>query len=127
MHNRTYLTCALHGVDSLRILIAFLETWHQYDDTIYPGLTWSEQLRQFLPFAKSVEEGRKIAIGAMLPHWEGVCVDDAGKEMTAWDTIQKVQNVAYCLTKRRTKQDGRVYTTDCYNFDKVRAILLCCL
>ena len=123
----------MRGVDSLRVLILFLETWHQYDDTIYPGPTLSEQLLKYVPFVKSVDisEGRNIAIGAMLPHWEGVCVDDAGKEMTAGDTIQKVQNVAHCLTKRRTKQDGIVHTTDCYNFDKVRAIfyfkVYCCV
>ena len=119
------MACALHRVDSLRVLIVFLETWHQYDDTIYPGPTWLEKLPNVLKsvlFVKSMDsvEGRNIAIGAMLPHWEGVFVDDAGKEMTAVDTLQKVQNVAYCLTKRRTKQDGMVHTTDCYNFDKVR-------
>ena len=69
-------------------------------------------------------EGRNIATRSMLPHWEGVCLDDAGKEMTAWDAIQKVQNVAHCMTKRNTKQDQKVYSYDVvyYNFGKVRAI-----
>ena len=69
-------------------------------------------------------EGRNIATRSVLPHWEGVCLDDAGKEMTAWDAIQKVQNVAHCMKKRNTKEGQNVYSYDLvhYNFGKVRAI-----
>ena len=66
--------------------------------------------------------GRAVATFAMLPHWKGFCVDDAGETMTAWEAIEQVQNVAYCMTKSQTKE-GRIVSSSVpygFHFDKVR-------
>lgn len=104
---------------------SFLEIWHQYDDAIYREPSWTEKLRCWIPGLQSLDAvwGRVVATFAMLPHWKGFCVDDAGETMTAWEAIEQVQNVAHCMTKSQTKEGGRVSRSVPYgfHFDKVRS------
>ena len=107
----------------------FLECWHQYDDTIFPQPTWRQAAQNMLPYFKSMNtvEGREIATRAMLPHWKGFCVDDvAGENMTAWEAVEQVQNVANCMTKSQTKlqgQSAQINVPYDYNFYKVSMCL----
>ena len=103
---------------------SFLEIWHQYDDTIYREKNWKETVQSWIPGLKSLDavEGRAVATFAMLPHWKGFCVDDAGETMTAWEAIEQVQNVAHCMTKSQTKEGIIVLSSvpQGFHFKKVR-------
>ena len=61
-----------------------------------------------MPFLKSMDpvDGRKIATFAMLPRWEGFTTDETKKSMTAWEAIEAVNDIAYCMTQTLVEEDG---------------------
>ena len=52
-------------------------------------------------------EGRTIATRVMLPKWEGFTVDDVEENITAWEAIQTVNNIAYCYTQTEAMEKSR--------------------
>lgn len=43
----------------------------------------------------------------MLPKWEGFTVDDVEENITAWEAIQTVNNIAYCYTQTEAMEKSR--------------------
>ncbi|XP_078381354.1 E3 ubiquitin-protein ligase rnf213-alpha-like isoform X3 [Oculina patagonica] len=97
--------------------------WHQYDDTIFSPPSWFQSIRNKMPFLKSMDavDGRNIATWAMLPRWEGFTTDEARTSMTAWEAVEVVSDIAYCMTQTQVEEDGR-FTENVpylYNFSRV--------
>ena len=60
-------------------------------------------------FLKSMDatEGRNIATWAMLPLWEGFTASAASGNMSAWEAIETVKDLAFCMTQTLVEEDGR--------------------
>lgn len=97
--------------------------WHQYDDTIFSPPGWVQSIRNRMPFLKSMDpvDGRCIATRAMLPHWEGFTTDEVKTTMTAWEAVQVVSDVAYCMTQTLVEENGHLTgnVPSSYNFKRV--------
>lgn len=66
-------------------------------------------------------EGRNIATWAMLPRWEGFTIDEVNTSMTAWEAVQVISDVAYCMTRTLVEENKRfaVNVPHLYNFGRV--------
>ena len=66
-------------------------------------------------------EGRIIATKAMLPCWEGFEEHEVETTMTAWEAIEVVNDLAYCMTQTKTEEDRRLKENvpSGYNFKRV--------
>jgi len=51
-------------------------------------------------------EGRVIATCAMLPHWGGFTTDETETSMTAWEAVEVVKDIAYCMTQTLVEEGG---------------------
>lgn len=93
--------------------------WHQYDDTIFSPPSWFQSIRNKMPFLKSMDaaDGRNIATWAMLPRWEGFIVDALNTSMTAWEAVEVVNDVAYCMTQTLVEEDERLTGHVPYRYD----------
>ena len=103
--------------------IPSLATWHQYDDTIFSPPGWLQSLRNKMPFLKSMDpaDGRNIATCAMLPRWEGFTTDEARTNMTPWEAVEAVNDIAYCMTETLV-EEGWHFTRNIplsYDFSRV--------
>ena len=97
--------------------------WHQYDDTIFCPPGWIQSIRNLVPFLRSTGplEGRIIATKAMLPRWEGFNEHEVDTNMTAWEAVGVVNDLAYCMTQSKVEDYG-IYTGNVpsgYNFRRV--------
>ena len=76
-----------------------------------------------MPFLKSMDpvDGRNIATWAMLPRWEGFTTDEVTTSMTAWEAVEVVNDVAYCMTKTLAEENGYFSRNVplSYNFSRV--------
>ena len=50
-------------------------------------------------------EGRNIATRVMLLKWEGFTVDDVEENITAWEAVQTVNDIAYCYTQTKVMEE----------------------
>ena len=62
-------------------------------------------------------EGRNIATWQMLPLWEGFTADDVIPSMTAWEAIDVVKDLAYCMTQTQVEENGRFQRNVPYLYD----------
>ena len=101
----------------------YLAFWNQYDDTIFSSPSWFQSARNKMPFLKSMDpaEGRKIATRAMLPDWEGFTVKGGNTSLSAWEAIESVNDLAFCMTQAHVEENDRVYKNvpSSYDFSKV--------
>ena len=74
-------------------------TWHQYDDAILGEKGLLQSFLNMIWRNTDAAEGRTIATLAMLPRWEGFWVGKSHRDMTAWEAIEEVKDVAYCMTQ----------------------------
>ena len=83
-----------------------------------------------MPFLKSMDpvEGRNIATRAMLPRWEGFIVSSASTNMTAWEAIQAVKNLSFCMTQTLVEEGGRLakHVPSSYSFNNVSFPVIDC-
>ena len=72
-----------------------------------------------MPFLKSMDpvDGRNIATLAMLPRWEGFTTDEAKTSMTAWEAVEVVNDIAYCMTQTLVEEGGRFTRNVPYLYD----------
>ena len=86
----------------------FLAIWHQYDDAIFSEPNLFQKLLNKLPVWKSMDvlEGRNLATWTMLPPWDGCLVRKGDSEMAAWETVQMIKDLAYCMTKSTVEEYG---------------------
>ena len=81
-----------------------------------------------MPFLKSMDpaEGRKIATRAMLPDWEGFTVKGGNTSLSAWEAIETVNDLAFCMTQAHVEENDRVYKNvpSSYDFSKVWQCLI---
>ena len=75
-----------------------------------------------MPFLKSMDpvDGRNIATWAMLPRWEGFTTDEVNTSMTAWEAVEVVNDVAYCMTQTLVEEDGVVTRNVPFLYDFTR-------
>jgi len=76
-----------------------------------------------MPFLKSMDpaDGRNIATCAMLPRWEGFTTDEARTNMTPWEAVEAVNDIAYCMTETLV-EEGWHFTRNIplsYDFSRV--------
>lgn len=66
-------------------------------------------------------DGRKVATFAMLPRWEGFTTEEAKTSMTAWEAVEVVNDIAYCMTKTLVEEDGNFARNvpSSYDFSRV--------
>ena len=98
----------------------YLAVWNQYDDTIFSPPNWLQSARNKMPsFLKSMDaaEGRKIATRAMLPDWEGFTVKGGNTSLAAWQAIESVNDLAFCMTQAHVEEKGRLSKNVPYSFD----------
>lgn len=62
-------------------------------------------------------DGRNIATLAMLPRWEGFTTDEAKTSMTAWEAVEVVNDIAYCMTQTLVEEGGRFTRNVPYLYD----------
>ncbi|KAK2555497.1 E3 ubiquitin-protein ligase rnf213-alpha [Acropora cervicornis] len=97
--------------------------WHQYDDAVFPSASWFQNIRNKIPFLKSMDpvEGRNIATWAMLPRWRGFLSETEDTNMSAWDAVLAIRDLAYCMTQTLMEEGGRVYDNvpAYYSFTKI--------
>ena len=84
-----------------------------------------------MPFLKSMDpvEGRNIATWEMLPLWEGFTVDGVSTSMSAWEAIEVVRDLAYCMTHTQAEEYHGSYkwnVPSSYDFSRVRFLLYNC-
>lgn len=93
--------------------------WHQYDDTIFSSPSWWQSIRSKLPIVKSMDstEGRNIATRVMLPKWEGFTVNDVKENITAWEAIQTINDIAYCYTQTEAMEKRRTTKNVPHRYD----------
>ena len=80
-------------------------------------------------FLKSMDatEGRNIATWAMLPLWEGFTASAPSGNMSAWEAIETVKDLAFCMIQTLVEENGR-HTKNVplsYDFTKVCRHLNC--
>ena len=104
-------------------LFYYLAVWHQYDDAVFPPASWFQYIRNKMPILKSMDpiEGRNIATWAMLPRWRGFVNETEDTNMSAWDAVLAIRDLAYCMTQTLMEEGGRVYENvpAYYSFTKV--------
>ena len=103
----------------------YLAVWNQYDDTIFSPPSWVQSARNKMPFLKKSMDpakGRKIATLAMLPDWEGFTVTGGNTSLSAWEAIESVNDLAFCMTQAQVVKNNRVYKNvpSSYDFSKVK-------
>ena len=102
----------------------YLAVWNQYDDTIFSPPSWLQSARNKMPLLKSMDpaEGRKIATRAMLPDWEGFTVEGGNTSLSAWEAIESVNDLAFCMTQAHVEGNNRVCRNvpSSYDFSKVK-------
>ena len=93
--------------------------WNQYDDTIFSPPSWFQSARNKMPFLKSMDaaEGRKIATRAMLPDWEGFTLKGGNTRLSAWEAIETVNDLAFCMTQAHVEENSRLSKNVPYSFD----------
>ena len=66
-------------------------------------------------------EGRIIATRAMLPRWKGFVADNVDTSMTAWNAIEVIKNLAYCMTQTLAEEYGayRGNVPSSFDFNRV--------
>ena len=97
----------------------YLAVWNQYDDTIFSPPNWLQSARNKMPFLKSMDaaEGRKIATRAMLPVWEGFTVKGGNTSLSAWEAIETINDLAFCMTQAHVEENSRLSKNVPYSFD----------
>ena len=98
----------------------YLAVWNQYDDTIFSPPNWLQSARNKMPsFLKSMDaaEGRKIATRAMLPDWEGFTVKGGNTSLSAWEAIETINDLAFCMTQAHVEENSRLSKNVPYSFD----------
>lgn len=98
-------------INSLYHLFYYLAVWNQYDDAVFPPASWFQYIRNKMPILKSMDptEGRNIATWAMLPRWRGFLSETEDTNMSAWDAVLAIRDLAYCMTQSLMEEGGRVY------------------
>ena len=99
--------------------------WNQYDDTIFSPPSWVQSARNKMPFLKKSMDpakGRKIATRAMFPDWEGFTMKGGDTSLSAWEAIESVNDLAFCMTQAHVEGNNRVYKNvpSSYDFSKVK-------
>ena len=76
-----------------------------------------------MPVLKAMDavEGRIIATKAMLPRWEGFIVSSASTNMSAWEAIEAVKDLSFCMTQTLVEESGSTtpHVPSSYDFKKV--------
>ena len=103
----------------------YLAVWNQYDDTIFSPPSWLQSARNKMPLLKKSMDpakGRKIATRAMLPDWEGFTMEGGNTSLSAWEAIESVNDLAFCMTQAQVEGNNRVYKNvpSSYDFSKVK-------
>ena len=103
----------------------YLAVWNQYDDTIFSPPSWLQSARNKMPLLKKSMDpakGRKIATRAMLPDWEGFTMEGGNTSLSAWEAIESVNDLAFCMTQAQVVKNNRVYKNvpSSYDFSKVK-------
>ena len=129
--NVFFFYCGLPELKNLAVYIAFiyyLAVWHQYDDAVFPPASWFQKIRNKMPFLKSMDpvEGRNLATWAMLPRWRGFVSETEDTNMHAWDAVETIKDLAYCMTKTLLEEGGSVdkNVPASYSFTRVSKRLL---
>ena len=107
------------------LVFIYLAIWNQYDDTIFSPPSWLQSARNKMPFLKKSMDpakGRKIATRAMLPDWEGFTVEGGNTSFLAWEAIESVNDLAFCMTQAHVEENNRVdkNVPSSYDFSKVK-------
>ena len=102
----------------------YLAVWNQYDDTIFSPPSRLQSARNKMPLLKKSMDpakGRNIATRAMLPDWEGFTMEGGNTSLSAWEAIQSVNDLAFCMTQAQVVKNNRVYKNvpSSYDFSKV--------
>ena len=103
----------------------YLAVWNQYDDTIFSPPSRLQSARNKMPLLKKSMDpakGRKIATRAMLPDWEGFTMEGGNTSLSAWEAIESVNDLAFCMTQAQVVKNNRVYKNvpSSYDFSKVK-------
>ena len=99
----------------------YLAVWNQYDDTIFSPPSWLQSARNKMPLLKKSMDpakGRKIATRAMLPDWEGFTMEGGNTSLSAWEAIESVNDLAFCITQAQVEGNKNVPSS--YDFSKVK-------
>ena len=76
-----------------------------------------------MPFLKSMDpvEGRDLATWEMLPRWRGFVNETEETNMSAWNAVLVISDLAYCMTQTLMEEDGRVFKNvpSSYDFTRV--------
>lgn len=51
-------------------------------------------------------EGRNIATWAMLPRWRGFFNETEDTNISAWDAVMAISDLAYCMTQTLVEEGG---------------------
>ena len=102
----------------------YLAVWNQYDDTIFSPPSRLQSARNKMPLLKKSMDpakGRNIATRAMLPDWEGFTMEGGNTSLSAWEAIQSVNDLAFCMTQAHVEGNNRVCRNvpSSYDFSKV--------
>ena len=108
----------------LFVFFYYLAVWNQYDDTIFSPPSWLQSARNKMPLLKKSMDpakGRKIATRAMLPDWEGFTMEGGNTSLSAWEAIESVNDLAFCMTQAHVEGNNRVCRNvpSSYDFSKV--------
>ena len=103
----------------------YLAVWNQYDDTIFSPPSRLQSARNKMPLLKKSMDpakGRNIATRAMLPDWEGFTMEGGNTSLSAWEAIESVNDLAFCMTQAQVVKNNRVYKNvpSSYDFSKVK-------
>ena len=109
----------------LFVFFYYLAVWNQYDDTIFSPPSWLQSARNKMPLLKKSMDpakGRNIATRAMLPDWEGFTMEGGNTSLSAWEAIESVNDLAFCMTQAQVVKNNRVYKNvpSSYDFSKVK-------
>ena len=109
----------------LFVCFYYLAVWNQYDDTIFSPPSRLQSARNKMPLLKKSMDpakGRKIATRAMLPDWEGFTMEGGNTSLSAWEAIESVNDLAFCMTQAQVVKNNRVYKNvpSSYDFSKVK-------
>ena len=76
-----------------------------------------------MPFLKSMDpvEGRYLATWATFPRWRGFVSETEATNMSAWDAVLAIRDLAHCMTQTLMEEGGRVFKNvpESYDFAKV--------
>ena len=102
----------------------YLAVWNQYDDTIFSPPSRLQSARNKMPLLKKSMDpakGREIATRAMLPDWEGFTMEGGNTSLSAWEAIESVNDLAFCMTQAHVEGNNRVCRNvpSSYDFSKV--------